>query len=116
MASNTGTEVFAYRCATCGKLHYPKHLVCTECGGREFEEVALEGPCKLVTWTRTYNLPEGYMKPSIFFGIVAYPNGIVASGQLEADSPTIGMDLTTGYGVVKEGIGHDNFGLIFTQA
>ena len=106
-------QMYSYKCNECGELHHPRHFVCKKCGAREFNEVPLQGDCTLVTWTRVYNLPEGYMKPYICFGIVKFPNGIVASGQLEVDDPQLGMKVYTTVDVVKEGIGKDYFGFIF---
>jgi uncharacterized protein len=106
-------QMYSYKCTECGELHHPKHFVCKKCGAREFEEVPLEGDCTLVTWTRVYNLPEGYMKPFLCFAIVVFPNGLTASGQLETDDPQIGMKLYSTVDVVKEGIGKDYFGFIF---
>lgn len=105
--------VHAYRCDKCGALHYPYHTVCKVCGNRVFDEIPLEGVCTLITWTRVFNLPEGYMKPSLTFGIVEYPNGIRAAGQLDVSEPNNGMSLITTVGVVKEGVGEDYLGLIF---
>lgn len=109
-------QMYAYKCTECGELHHPKHFVCRKCGARKFEELPLEGDCTLVTWTRVYNLPEGYMKPWLGFGIVKFPNGLTASGQLEVDKPEIGMKLEATVGVVKEGVGRDYFGFIFKPA
>jgi uncharacterized protein len=106
-------QMYAYKCCECGQLHHPKHFVCKKCGAREFEDIPLEGECTLVTWTRVYNLPEGYMKPYILFAIVKFPNGVTASGQLEENAPKIGMKLKTTVDVVKEGIGKDYYGFIF---
>lgn len=106
-------QMFAYKCTKCGELHHPKHFVCRKCGFREFEEIPLEGECTLVTWTRVYNLPEGYMKPYLCFAVVKFPNGLTISGQLETDAPEIGMKLVSTVGVVKEGIGKDYYGFIF---
>jgi uncharacterized OB-fold protein len=109
-------QMYAYKCTECGELHHPKHFVCRKCGAREFEELPLEGECTLVTWTRVYNLPEGYMKPNLAFGIVKFPNGLTVSGQLDVDNPEIGMKLETTVGVVKEGVGKDSIGFIFKPA
>ena len=106
-------NMYAYKCAACGKLHHPKHYVCKCCGSREFEEVKLGGEVTLVTYTKVYNLPEGYMKPYMGFGIVKFTNGLVVSGQLEVEHPHIGMKLMATVGVVKEGIGKDYYGFIF---
>ncbi len=106
-------EMYAYKCTACGELHHPKHYVCKKCVNRKFEEVPLGGEVTLVTYTKVYNLPEGYMKPYMGFGIVKFTNGLVVSGQLEVENPEIGMKLTATVGVVKEGIGKDYYGFIF---
>jgi uncharacterized protein len=106
-------EMYTYKCTACGELHHPKHYVCKKCGNREFEKVPLAGEVTLVTYTKVYNLPEGYMKPYIGFGIAKFENGLVVSGQLEVENPEIGMKLMATVGVVKEGIGKDYYGFIF---
>ena len=106
-------KMYAYKCTACGELHHPKHYVCKKCGNRKFEEVVLDGEVTLVTYTKVYNLPEGYMKPYIGFGIVKFANGLVVTGQLEVENPEIGMKLMSTVGVVKEGIGKDHYGFIF---
>jgi uncharacterized protein len=108
-------KMVAYKCTVCGELHHPKHYVCKKCQNRKFEEVELGGEVTLVTYTKVYNLPEGYMKPYIGFGIVSFPNGLTVSGQLEVENPVIGMKLISTVGVVKEGIGKDYFGFIFKE-
>jgi len=107
------TMVDIYRCKNCGELHFPRHYVCRICNTREFETIPLEGEGTLITWTRVYNLPEGYMKPYLGFGIIKYPNGLTITGQLDVAEPQTGMTLKTVIGVVKEGIGQDIYGPIF---
>lgn len=107
-------QMYAYKCTQCGELHHPKHYVCRRCGNREFEEVVLEGEVTLLTYTRVYNLPEGYMKPYLTFGIVKFDNGLCVSGQIDDSiKPEIGMKLRTSVDVIKEGIGRDYYGFIF---
>jgi uncharacterized OB-fold protein len=106
-------KMYAYKCIACGELHHPRHVVCRKCGNRKFEEVVLEGKVTLVTYTKVYNLPEGYMKPYLGFGIAKFENGLVVSGQLDVENPEMGMELMSTVGVVKEGIGKDYFGFIF---
>lgn len=53
----------------------------------------------LLTWTRAWNLPEGYTNKFLLFGIVQFENGLRASGQLEVEEPKTGMKLTA---TVKE--------------
>lgn len=109
-------EMSAYKCLACGKLHHPAYSVCQQCGHREFEEVPLGGECKLLTYTRLFNLPEGYMKPWLDFGIVEFENGVRASGQIECKEMKTGMKLKSTVGVVKEGVGQDYYGFIFVEA
>ncbi len=106
-------KMYAYKCTTCGELHHPKHYVCRKCGAREFEEVELGGEVTLLTYTRAYNLPEGYMKPYLAFGIVKFENGLTASGQIDSEELEIGMKLNTTVGVIKETVGRDCYGFIF---
>jgi len=106
----------AYKCTQCGQLHHPAYFICRQCGNRTFEAVPLEGEATLLTFTRVYNLPEGYMKPWIAFGIARFTNGLCVSGQIDSDYIAAGMKLTATVGVVKEGVGKDYFGFIFKQA
>ena len=111
-------EMYAYRCDKCGKLHHPRYAVCQnpECDGRSFTQEPLEGHCKLLTWTRVFNLPEGYMKAWLNFGIVQFDNGVTAVGQIGFDEPPeIGMDLVSTVGIVKEAVGKDCYGFIFQK-
>ncbi|MDN5345259.1 MAG: uncharacterized protein PWQ18_1373 [Clostridia bacterium] len=66
-----------------------------------------------MTWTRVYNLPEGYMKPWLAFGIVEFPHGLRAAGQIDNEEIAVGMKLKAAVGVVKEGLNQDYYGFIF---
>ena len=106
-------EMYAYKCITCGQLHHPKHFICKKCGAREFEEIPLNGEGTVVTWTKVYNLPEGYMKPFMCFAIVLFGNGLTVSGQINCDLPVTGMKVVSNVGLIKEGVGIDYYGFIF---
>lgn len=109
-------RMYAYRCTACGKLFHPARAVCRECGGREFEAVPLEGEGTLLTYTRVYALPEGYMKPWLGFAIVEFPNGVRVSGQVNTEDLAVGMKVRATVGMVKEGVGRDYYGFIFEKA
>jgi uncharacterized OB-fold protein len=79
----------------------------------EFDKIPLEGEVTLLTYTKVYNLPEGYMKPFLAFGIVKFNNGLTVSGQIDAEELTIGMKLASSVGIIKEGVGKDYYGFIF---
>ena len=118
-------QMYAYKCTKCGKLHHPRYVVCQnpDCDGREFEEVPLGGKCKLLTWTRVYNLPEGYMMPWLNFGVVEFENGVRATGQIGFDDGIeSGMELVANVGVVrtrrilyKESIDCEEYGFVFAK-
>ena len=106
-------EMYAYQCDVCGELHHPKHFVCRKCGSTSFTEIVLDGEATVLTWTKVFNLPEGYMKPYLCFAIVRFENGLVVSGQINDDAPHIGERVMAEVGLVKEGVGHDYYGFIF---
>jgi uncharacterized OB-fold protein len=94
-------EILGYKCLTCGTIHYPSPMICSKCSsrrdpvtGRKWETFPLTGQVTLLTWTRVWNLPEGYNVKYMLFGIVEFENGLRASGRLGIDNPSIGMKLT----------------------
>ncbi len=117
-------EVYAYKCPECGTLDYPAPMICKNCSARRdpsgvifsaWEQVPLTGSCKLLAWTRVYALPEGFDVKYLLFGLVEFENGLRASGRLLVDNPQTGMDLTANVGVVKEKVGEDVYGLMFSK-
>src|SRR5512136_397487 len=89
-------NVYAYRCPKCGALYHPAPMVCKACRNRrdpsevvfpDFQKVPMGGPCRLLTWTRIYALPEGIDRPSVAFGVVEFENGLRALGQLMLEEP-----------------------------
>ena len=93
-------KIKAYKCQACGAIYYPATMICAKCSarrdpvtGKGWETFDLEGPCTLLTWTRVWNLPEGYTKKYLLFGIVQFENGLRASGRLDCDDPKTGMTL-----------------------
>lgn len=118
-------KMYAYRCTKCGKLHHPRYIVCQnpDCDGREFEPEELCGKAKLLTWTRVYNLPEGFTQPWLNFGIVEFENGVRATGQIGFDDIENGMEVVATVGVVrnfeiryKESVHEPEYGFIFQKA
>jgi len=95
-------HISAYRCQKCGEIYYPAPMVCRRCDakrdpvtGKGWETFELEGPCTLLTWTRVWNLPEGFNRKFLMFGMVQFENGLRAPGRLEVEGdPQIGMKLT----------------------
>ncbi|MCL2671711.1 MAG: hypothetical protein FWF10_06715 [Clostridiales bacterium] len=118
-------EMYQYTCTKCGKVHHPRYIVCQnpDCDGREFEKAPLGGKCKLLTWTRAYNLPEGFEMPWLNFGIVEFPNGVRATGQIGFDEGIeSGMELYATTAKVrdkvikyKETVPESKYGFVFTR-
>ena len=95
-------EILGYRCAKCGSIYYPAPMICAKCSsrrdpvtGRHWETFPLEGAVKLLSWTRVWNLPDGYNVKFLLFGIVEFENGLRASGRIGVAEPTIGMTLNS---------------------
>jgi len=117
-------EVYAYKCPECGTLDYPAPMICRKCGARRdpsgvyfssWEKIPLKGKCKLLTWSRVYALPEGFLEKYLIFGIVEFENGLRASGRLLVDKPQIGMDLVAKVGLVREKVDEDVLGFMFDK-
>lgn len=115
-------EVYAYKCPKCKTLYYPVPMICRHCGARRdpsgtffssWDKVPLNGKCKLLTWTRLYNLPTGFSQRYLLFGIVEFESGLRASGRLLVERPKIGMELITKVGLVREKVNQDIYGLMF---
>jgi uncharacterized protein len=118
-------NVYAYRCPKCGALYHPAPMVCKACRNRrdpsevvfpDFQKVAMGGPCRLLTWTRIYALPEGIDRPSVAFGVVEFENGLRSLGQLMVAEPKSGARLVARPGLVRELPGRDFYGLQLFEA
>jgi uncharacterized OB-fold protein len=106
----------AYKCGTCGRLMQPKHYRCLSCNGREFEEISVQGDCKLVTFTDVWNLPWGIDERSRLIGIVEFENGLRAMGRIKAAEARIGMKLKASWEPVRVIHGEEVYGLTLTPA
>ncbi|HIE23798.1 MAG TPA: transcriptional regulator [Candidatus Korarchaeota archaeon] len=85
--------VFAFRCRGCGKVYFPKRMICLNCRGREFEEVELGKECRLLTYTELYATPLSIERRPLILGIVEFEDGTRLSGQIKAEKVEIGMKL-----------------------
>jgi uncharacterized OB-fold protein len=103
------------RCKSCNRLHYPGHARCLSCRGTDFEEVELGNECKLLTYTKLYVLPEGIEILPLLLGIVEFPNGARALGQLKGDNIKVGMRLRPRWGKLRMLGDKDIYGFRFEQ-
>ena len=110
-------EMYAYRCDKCGELHHPRRFVCRKCGEIDFTEEVLSGKAKVLTWTKVYNLPEGYMQPYLSFAIVQFEeSGLIVSVLVDDEAPYIGQEVNSAVDIVKEAIGKDYYGFVVKPA
>jgi uncharacterized OB-fold protein len=102
-----------YQCAECGRVFHPARQVCLGCGGRRFSEIPLEDEGVLVTFTRLHALPMDFHTRTLMLGIVEFPNGIRALGQLSSEEVEMGMRMRPRWEVVRTLEGEKLSGLKF---
>lgn len=95
-------SVMGMKCNSCGEVSYPQHLVCPNCRGETFADVAIEGYGKVLTYTDVYALAIEYETRYLRLAIVELENGIRATGQLLADKPKMGMRVQATLGTVRQ--------------
>jgi len=82
-----------YKCKKCGKLDFPKPVICTECWGEEFEVVPLSRKGKLYSFSELYVGPPGYGQDLPYIiGYIDLPEGIRVFAQLEGEPGTYRCD------------------------
>ena len=121
---NGHAEVSGRKCPSCETVYYPAPMVCTKCGTRrdpagtkysEWEKAPIRGKCRLLTWTRLYNLPADFTDRYLMFGIVEFENGLRVSGQIRVEEPHIGMTLVARTDVVRGSGEQADWGLVLEK-
>jgi len=95
-------NVYGMKCASCGTVSYPKHAVCPNCRHEKFEDVAIGGEGKVVTYTDVYALAIEYETRYLRLAIVELDDGVRVTGQLLDEEPNLGMRVRTILGTVRE--------------
>jgi uncharacterized OB-fold protein len=112
-------RVHAYRCRSCGTLHYPFRMRCKGCGSLdvfEFDAEPLPTSGTLLTFTHVHNLPAEYEVERLGLGIVELANGVRVTGQVDIDEPALGMEVEGSVEVVRREQYTDYWGLVFRAA
>jgi uncharacterized OB-fold protein len=109
-------QLVAYECKHCGRTMSPKHFRCLNCNGREFNEIPVEGACRLLTFADVWALPWGIDERSRILGIVEFENGLKAMGWVKATEAQTGMKLTANWEPVRVIGGEDVYGLTLAPA
>ncbi len=108
-------EITAYKCTKCGRIHYPYHDRCLTCKNRQFDIMKPQGDCRLITFTRIYNLPWGFDQRYLIIGVVEFENKIRALGQIAVDETydlKLGMTLRPYWEPVRVQYGENVYGLV----
>ena len=63
-------KILAHKCANCGNLSLATVYFCKKCGKRGFEDLVLEGQCKVETYTIMTVPPSGFEKYAPYAWVV----------------------------------------------
>jgi uncharacterized protein len=112
-------RIYAYRCRSCGELHYPFRMRCRGCGELEpfrFDPEPVPTRGRLLTFTAIYNLPIDFEVPKLGIGLVELENGLRMTGQVQVDEPVAGMEVVGDVEVVRRRGYDDHYGMVFRAA
>ena len=90
-----GGLLLGNRCASCGRIYFPKAEFCFDCFHEGMEEVALSRRGKLYSYTFG-RLPASHFQPPYAVGLIDMPEGvrIFAPLKMAQDKPfRIGMEM-----------------------
>ncbi|MCK4233407.1 Zn-ribbon domain-containing OB-fold protein [candidate division WOR-3 bacterium] len=81
-------RLLGQKCKGCGKVYFPKRLVCPECGGRDFGEESMPETGKIVTYTTVYVGPKFMENDTPYVvAIIEFANGVRVTTQVVDVSP-----------------------------
>ncbi|RKZ31236.1 transcriptional regulator [bacterium] len=87
----------AYKCKNCGKVFFPKRLICDNCKSREFVKAEHSDKGKLLTYTVIRTGPADFQDQTPYvIGVVESENGARLTAQIadvEPENVAIGMKL-----------------------
>ncbi|MFX1450497.1 MAG: Zn-ribbon domain-containing OB-fold protein [Promethearchaeota archaeon] len=109
-------KIMWLKCKKCGKLQYPEHTRCLNCKNREFGRVLSSNEGTLITYTILRAPPKEFQdKKSYALGIVEFPFGIKALGQITTqENLKTGMKVEAKYQKICDNLdGKEVFGFVF---
>lgn len=90
-----GGRLIGNKCASCGRIYFPKADFCFDCLAQHLEEVTLSRVGKLYSFT-ICRMPSEQFEPPYSVGLIDLPEGIRVFAPLkfvENESYQIGMDM-----------------------
>ncbi len=96
----------AYKCTKCGKVFFPKRLICDNCKNREFVKAEHSDKGSLLTYTVIRTGPAGFQDQTPYVvGVVELENKARLTAQvvdIEPEDVSIGMPLKMEFRKVNE--------------
>ncbi len=87
----------AGKCKKCGKVVFPRRLICPECGHREFEKTILPDTGKIITYTVIRVAPSMFTDQAPYaLAIAEMANGVKLTAQLvdcDVEKINVGMEI-----------------------
>ncbi len=81
-------RLLGQKCKDCGKVLFPKRLVCSECGGREFDKEPMPEVGKIITYTTVYFGPKFLEQDTPYIlAIIEFKNGVRITTQVVDTEP-----------------------------
>jgi len=104
-----------YKCKKCGKLQYSEHIRCLKCRNTTFDVIKSTGDCKLLTYTILKAPPAEFQEKKAYaLGVVEFPNGIRALGQIiTTENLKVGMKLRPVWGKLAQLDGQEVSGILY---
>jgi uncharacterized OB-fold protein len=96
----------AGRCKGCGEVSFPPRIVCSGCGGRDFETVKLTPEGKLLTYTVIRVGPSQFADQTPYaLGVAELAGGVRLTAQIadcEFDDLSVGMPVRIEFRRIRE--------------
>lgn len=91
---NGEVRLIASRCTSCGETLFPEQDICPRCMGKAMEEVRVEGPAQLYSYTVVHQVPAGFPQPLVV-GYGELPGTVLVFAPIDVDQEEV-KDLKSG--------------------
>ena len=94
------------KCRNCGRVYFPRRMVCPKCGSKDFEEVNLSQRGRVLSYTVIRRPPQGYERYTPYVvGLIELDDGVRIMSQIVDCTPEeakVGMVVEAVFRKVKE--------------